>query len=329
MNLKGISVVIPNYNGRNLFPQTLPFVFKALENCGLPFEVIIVDDCSTDESVEFLRQNYPQVQVVVNEVNQGFAPTINRGAFLAKFDLLFLLNSDVKLEPDYFEHLLPYFDQPDTFGVMGRIENWDDDTIQDGAKFPALHGVKIKTFVNYLPVQKPIEQKVWTMYLSGAEALVRTEKFVLLGGFDEIFAPYYIEDYELSLRAWRLGWVCYYEHKSVCRHKTSSSIKSKSRKRQIQMIYYRNKLFLHAIHLSKLQFKIYFAGVMADSLFRLLTLRLYYVKAIMLFLKEKHTCIESKQRFEGLARRVGTNLSVKAVVAKILRSLENTRVEYF
>lgn len=95
------------------------------------------------------------------------------------------------------------------------------------------------------------------------------------------------------------------------------------------MIYYRNKLFLHAIHLSKLQFKIYFAGVMADSLFRLLTLRLYYVKAIMLFLKEKHTCIESKQRFEGLARRVGTNLSVKAVVAKILRSLENTRVEYF
>ncbi|HNR75154.1 MAG TPA: glycosyltransferase, partial [Cyclobacteriaceae bacterium] len=104
MNLKGISVVIPNYNGRNLFPQTLPFVFKALENCGLPFEVIIVDDCSTDESVEFLRQNYPQIQVVVNEVNRGFAPTINRGAFLAKFDLLFLLNSDVKLEPDYFEY---------------------------------------------------------------------------------------------------------------------------------------------------------------------------------------------------------------------------------
>lgn len=158
---------------------------------------------------------------------------------------------------------------------------------------------------------------------------MRTEKFVLLGGFDEIFAPYYIEDYELSLRAWRLGWMCYYEHKSVCRHKTSSSIKSKSRKRQIQMIYYRNKLFLHAIHLSKLQFKIYFAGVMADSLFRLLTLRLYYVKAIMLFLKEKHTCIESKQRFERLARHVGTNLSVKAVVAKILRSLKNTRVEYF
>ncbi|KXK24039.1 MAG: family 2 glycosyl transferase [Bacteroidetes bacterium OLB12] len=329
MNLKGISVVIPNYNGRNLFPQTLPFVFKALENCGLPFEVIIVDDCSTDESVEFLRQNYPQIQVVVNEVNRGFAPTINRGAFLAKFDLLFLLNSDVKLEPDYFEYLIPYFDQPDTFGVMGRIENWDDDTIQDGAKFPAIHGVKIKTFVNYLPVQKPIEQKVWTMYLSGAEALVRTEKFVLLGGFDEIFAPYYIEDYELSLRAWRLGWVCYYEHKSVCRHKTSSSIKSKSRKRQIQTIYYRNKIFLHKIHLTPQQFFFYAVQLSLECLLRVITLKFYYINAIMLFLKARQECNISRKKFETLAKRAGVSLSVRQVRDKILQNLRGIPLSKF
>lgn len=65
----------------------------------------------------------------------------------------------MKLEPDYFEYLIPYFDQPDTFGVMGRIENWDDDTIQDGAKFPVIRGVKIKTFVNYLPVQNQLSRR--------------------------------------------------------------------------------------------------------------------------------------------------------------------------
>ncbi|MBX2894986.1 MAG: glycosyltransferase [Cyclobacteriaceae bacterium] len=326
---KGISVVIPNYNGINLFPQTLPSLFKALATCGQPYEVIIVDDCSTDNSVNYLKENYPQISVLVNEVNKGFAPTINRGGFHAKHELLFLLNSDIKLEPNYFEPLLPYFDKPDTFGVMGRIINWDNDGIQDGAKFPTFRWAKIKTFTNYLQLQPEVKAGLYTMYLSGAEALVSKEKFLRLGGFDEIFTPYYIEDYELSLRAWRLGWNCYYEHSAVCRHKTSSSIKLKSKKKQIQTIYYRNKLFLHAIHLSKTQFKIYYVRVVLESLFRVLIFRFYYLRAIKLYSNEQYKCVESRQKFERLAMQVGTNLPIKAVVAKILRSLKNTRVERF
>ncbi len=328
MNAKGISVVIPNYNGINLFPQTLPHLFNALENSGLLHEIIIVDDCSTDESVGFLRDNYPQIIIIENEVNRGFAPTINRGAFLARFELIFLLNSDVKLELNYFGPLISYFDREDTFGVMGRIVNWDDDRIQDGAKLPSFQGVKIKTFVNYLP-ESPVQSGLYTMYLSGAEALVSREKFLLLGGFDEIFAPYYIEDYELSLRAWRLGWVCYYEHNSVCRHRTSSSIKSKSKKKQIQTIYYRNKMFLHAIHLSAAQMRLYYLQIFFECLIRVLSFRFYYVDSIRLYFRSRHKCRESRARYDQLTKKTGTNLSFRDVAGKIMRSLNRVTISRF
>ena len=328
-SVNGISVVIPNYNGSHLFPDTLPPLFRALAQSNQPYEVIIVDDCSTDDSVSFLKDNYPQVTVLRNEVNRGFAPTINRGAFASRYDLVFLLNSDVKLEPDYFGHLLPYFDQADTFGVMGQIVNWNDDRIQDGAKLPTFQGAKIKTFKNFLPAETPIQGGLYTMYLSGAEALVKREKLLQLGGFDEIFAPYYIEDYEMSLRAWRLGWKCYYEHRAVCRHKTSSSIKSKSRKKHIQTIYYRNKMFLHAIHLSRWQMLFYFPQILFECLIRVLSFRFHYVNSIMLFFKQRHQCKQSKKKFESLAAQVGTNLPLGSVASKIVRSLNRTIIWRF
>jgi GT2 family glycosyltransferase len=167
------------------------------------------------------------------------------------------------------------------------------------------------------------------MYLSGAEALVSKEKLQMLGGFDEIFAPYYIEDYELSLRAWRLGWKCYYDHRSMCRHKTSSSIKSKSRKKQIQSIYYRNKMFLHAIHLSGFQMAIYYPQIFFECLVRVISFRFHYVNSIRLFFAGKNKCKESKRRFEELSKRVGTNLTLSQVAKKIGDSLNRTEIWRF
>ena len=326
---RGISAVIPNYNGVSLFPQTLPTLFAALKRSRLPYEVIIVDDCSTDDSVAFLTREYPEVRVITSKVNQGFSPTINKGIREALYDLVFLLNSDVKLEPDYFTYLIPYFERSDTFGVMGQIVNWEDDRIQDGAKLPTFQGAKIKTFKNFLPSETPVQPGLFTMYLSGAETLVSKEKLQMLGGFDEIFAPYYIEDYELSLRAWRLGWKCYYDHRAMCRHRTSSSIKSKSRKKHIQTIYYRNKMFLHAIHLNSFQMAIYYPQIFFECLVRVVSFRFHYVNSIKLFFKGRHKCVDSKKKFELLADKVGTNLTLAQVAKKIGDSLNRTIVWRF
>ena len=62
-----------------------------------------------------------------------------------------------------------------------------------------------------------MKEGLYTMYLSGANAFMDKEKFMLIGKLDEIFSPFYVEDFELSLRAWRLGFTCYYDYESVCR----------------------------------------------------------------------------------------------------------------
>lgn len=72
---KGISVVIPNYNGKNLLPEILPPLYKALKNTNLFYEIIISDDCSTDNSIQFIKDNYKDIIVLTAEENKGFSPT--------------------------------------------------------------------------------------------------------------------------------------------------------------------------------------------------------------------------------------------------------------
>jgi GT2 family glycosyltransferase len=138
-----ISVVIPNYNGKTLLEQNLPHVIEALQKSGMEYEIIISDDASTDNSVAFVKQNYPFIYLITSQSNQGFSVTINKGIMASTCDLVFALNSDVQVSPEYFQSQLKYFEAKDTFGVMGRIIGMDNDTIQDGAKYPlkTIHSV--------------------------------------------------------------------------------------------------------------------------------------------------------------------------------------------
>ena len=329
MTHKGISVVIPNYNGIALLPKILPPLFKALTFSCLPYEVIISDDCSKDDSISFLQETFPQVTVTVNDENKGFSPTINKGIFAARYDYVLLLNSDVILTENYFIPLLRYFDKPDTFGVMGRIIGWNDDILQDCAKFPSFHGAKIKTTGNYF-LKTPAENDwLYSMYLSGANALIDRKKLMILNGFDEIFAPFYVEDFELSLRAWRLGWKCYYEHFAICRHKVSVTIKTKNSKSLVNSVYYRNKMYLHAIHLSGPLRFFWYLQLLPETLIRLLTLRFYYLDALSMFLMNKKAVQKSKQQFFKLAKRSEKILTVKEVVNGIRDSIPEKNIIRF
>jgi GT2 family glycosyltransferase len=324
-SVKGISVVIPNYNGATLLPEILPALYVALQNTQLPYEVIVSDDCSTDSSLIFLKEQYPQVDVIENKVNQGFSKTINQGIYNAKHELVLLLNSDVKLTPTFFEKQLPYFELPDTFGVMSKIVGWDDDVIQDGGKYPSFHGTKIKTSGNYVPLQNDNNIKLYSMYLSGANALISREKIIQLGGFDEIFSPFYVEDFELSLRAWRLGWKCYYEHNAVCRHKTSTTIKNKDSKKFVRKIYNRNKMLLHAIHLPNYKKPLWYLQLFAEAIVQTALGKYWFFAAVKSFLQSGAAIKRSKQNLLSVAE--GKPLfSVKEVVHIVLAQI-NT-IEY-
>lgn len=325
----GLSVVIPNYDGVALFPHTLPTVVAALSNFPLPSEIVVSDDCSTDESVAYLQKNFPFVRIVQSEINSGFSVTANRGIAAAQYELVLLLNSDVKLEPDYFARPLKYFERPDTFGVVGKIVGWEDNLIQDGAKYPYFHGAKIKTSGNYiLKWKEEMKDGLYSMYLSGANALLNRKIFLAIGGFNELFSPFYVEDYELSLRAWRLGYKCYYEHRAVCRHRVSDTIKRKSAKAAVEKIYNRNKMYLHAIHLPAGKRYLYFLQLIPEVIGRLLIGQWAYTQAVLAFITSYPQVRASREKLQKLA--AGKKLlSVREVARFIWDSIKNKDVLRF
>ena len=95
-----ISTVLPNYNGRHLLEKNIPSLLEAIGT--IHNEIIVVDDCSTDDSVAFLENTYPNIKVIRNDVNLGFSSTCNKGIRAATLDLLCIVNTDVTFTPDYF-----------------------------------------------------------------------------------------------------------------------------------------------------------------------------------------------------------------------------------
>lgn len=327
---QSISVVIPNYNGEYLLPAILPALYTALTKANVPYEIIISDDCSTDQSIALVSTQYPGIKILQNSTNSGFSVTANKGFYAARHNYISLLNSDVKLTEDYFIPLFKYFEEDkNTFGVMGRIIGWDDDEIQDGAKYPSFHGAKIKTTGNYISLQPDTNDRLYSMYLSGANALIDRHKLLQLGGFNELFSPFYVEDYELSLRAWRLGYTCYYDHFAVCRHQVSKSIKAKNKKKYINTIYYRNKLFLHYIHLSGADLLLWELQLIGETIFSFFTGKFYFFTSLRLFFKNLREAKLAKDKITALSVQTKKFYPVKQVAQFILNSLNQEKTKRF
>lgn len=299
-----ISVVIPNYNGIKLLKENLPAVYKVLDFSVVDYEIILVDDCSTDNSVGFITSHYPDIKLINNRHNEGFSPTINKGIMAAKKDLVLALNSDVLLQPDYLSAQFKYFEDEDTFGVMGRIIGLHDDNIQDAAKYPQQRRSKISGTKNYLPIHAAdFEQPLPSLFLSGANALMDRKKVQALLGFDPIYAPFYVEDLDLSMRAWRMGWKCYYEHQAICRHPVSATIATYHTKRKIKLIASRNKFIFHALHLQGKDLVYWYIQLFFELLYRWTMGNFTFYRAFFLFLGKQQAIQQSKHQLHVLAQQ--------------------------
>jgi GT2 family glycosyltransferase len=322
---KTISVVLPNYNGKKLMEMYLPSVVTALGNAGVDYELIIVDDCSKDDSVDFIKTHYPNIKLLVNKENLGFSGTCNRGIEVAKMELTLLLNSDVQLTPDYFEGQWKYFEKPDTFGVMGRIMDKDGEYIEDAARILFYLGCRIKA--NRFYYNEDAEDWAYTAYLSGANALVDTAKLKELNGFDEIYAPFSSEDSDLSTRAWLLGWKCYYEHSSVCFHQVSGSIKKNIRSRLLNTVYFRNRFVFQQIHLSGIRaFLLPVHILVVEVIAKTLIGKLWIWRSYREYLKLSKQIARSKEEFTSLKSKHESSLNIDDIMSIIENSINNRPV---
>jgi GT2 family glycosyltransferase len=273
--MDSVSVVIPTYNGRNLLAKNLPPLFRAIACYSSPVEVIVVDDASSDDTAAFLRENFPLVTVIVNEANAGFAETINRGILTAVNDVVLALNNDILVEEDLFNNALCWFDDPAVFSVTPDII---DPRRKESQAIPRLQPGICWFRTRYLQRTDlaSLEGEIPIFYGSGGASFYDRRKLLLLGSFDLIYHPFYIEDIDLSYRAWKAGWKCLMEPRTTVYHETSSTILNLHKKRKIKFIGDRNRTLLLWLNITDRSLILrYFAFLPFSLLYDLVAFRKY------------------------------------------------------
>jgi GT2 family glycosyltransferase/glycosyltransferase involved in cell wall biosynthesis len=234
------SVVIPNWNGRDLLERYLPSVVEALQ--GNPAnEIIVVDNGSTDGSAEYLRDQFPEVRVVALPKNLGFGGGSNLGFRGARNDIVVLLNSDMRVDPAFLQPLLDGFTNPQVFAVSCQI------FLSDRSKRREETGLTEGWWENgRLRVSHRDDAAVNTLfpcfYAGGGSAAFDRAKFLELGGFDEILAPFYLEDTDIGFNAWKRGWTVFYQPASVVFHEHRGTIGRKFSTAYIESVLKKNYL---------------------------------------------------------------------------------------
>lgn len=316
---KSVSIIIPNYNGKHLLEDYLPYTIQAIENAGVDYEIIVVDDASKDDSVMFIETQYPQIILLKNEKNKGFSGTCNVGMLKASKELMLFLNSDIKLSPDYFDNQWQCFEDENTFGTMGRIIDANP-KVKDGPRLPKIFGLKYRIH-DFFEVKE--SRPVPTAFLSGANALVCSKKMKILGGFNEIFSPFYYEDTELIVRVLRLGWNCYHVNQSICNHLGSSTINANHLRKNIKIVFYRNRYLMHGLHLTAFQFQLFkFQTLILEVIPKTLIGRFWIWESFLVLSKFKAQINEAKLKLEHLAEVNGTLISIFALRKKIINLLK-------
>lgn len=231
-NNLNVSIVLTNYNGEELLRKNLPRVVKASEfKPNNVVEIIIVDDGSTDGSVEFLKKNYPAIKLIRHKEKMGFVSTTNTGVRNAEGDLVALLNSDVVPERDFLANSITHFKTTDVFAVSFHEKgfSWAKGFFKDG-------------YVMHEP-GKADNKLHETFWVSGGSAIFRRSYWKELGGMDEdLLSPFYWEDIDICYRAAKRGWKLLWEPKSVVEHKHESTIGKVHTKAYIDRVRERNQL---------------------------------------------------------------------------------------
>jgi len=235
---RAASLVIPNWNGRDLLEKFLPSWLAAIESHP-GSEVLVVDNGSTDGSADWIRVNYPQIHLLALDRNLGFGGGSNAGFRAAANDIVVLLNSDMRVEPDFLGPLLGGFTDESVFAVSCQI------FLGDKSKRREETGLTEGWWQDGgLRVSHREDPEVDTLfpcfYGGGGSCAFDRAKFLELGGFDELLAPFYLEDTDIGFQAWKRGWKVLYQPASIVHHEHRGTIGKKFSPAYIQSVLRKN-----------------------------------------------------------------------------------------
>jgi O-antigen biosynthesis protein len=227
-----VSIIIPNWNGKELLRKHLPFVIK---HSGKS-EIIVVDDKSTDDSIDYLQKNFPEVIIIRKENHSGFAGAVNIGVQSAQGEIVVLLNTDVEPEEGYLDNLLIHFLDNKVFAVGCLEKSYETDNI-------ILRGRGLAHWEKgfYIHRRGDVDGSD-TAWVNGGAGAFRKDIWDTLNGMNEIYNPFYWEDIDISYRAVKKGYKLIFEPESIIKHYHENGIiKDKFSENTVRIISYRNQ----------------------------------------------------------------------------------------
>lgn len=202
---RGISVVVPSRNGRELVAGLLAGLTRELD--GIESEIIVVDNGSDDGTAAWLGTEYPWVIVEQRVEALSFARAVNAGIERSRYSHVCLLNNDMILRPGFFAPLLNAFERvPNLFCATAQIFFPEGMRREETGKAVWRQERSATDFPVYCVNPVKGEDLTYVLYGSGGCSLYDTAKLRALGMLDEIYDPAYVEDLDLGYRGWRRGW---------------------------------------------------------------------------------------------------------------------------
>jgi GT2 family glycosyltransferase len=241
-----VAIVILNWNGRDFLRKFLPAV---VSSTYLNKRIIVADNASSDDSVSFLRENFPQVELIINPANEGFAKGYNTALRQVKADYYVLLNSDVEVTPGWIEPIITLmekdwsiaacqpkmltYDQKNRFEYAGACGGWID---QLG--YPFARG---RVFDDCEEDHGQYEKEAECFWASGAALFVKSNIYQEVGGLDEYFFAHQ-EEIDFCWRLKLKGYKVFSQPASVVYHVGGGTLPKTNHKKTY--LNFRNNLIM-------------------------------------------------------------------------------------
>ncbi len=264
-----VAVVILNWNGKKLLEQFLPGVLACSRNEAT---VYVADNASTDDSLAYVRANFPEIRVVVNRENYGFAGGYNRSLDTIEADVFVLLNSDVEVTPGWIGPVIRYMEKEPGIGAcQPKILSFHQ---RDHFEYAGAGGGYIDRYgypfcrgriFNHLEKDlKQYDQPAEVFWASGACMFVRSSVFRQVNGFDETFFAH-MEEIDLCWRIQRAGFSIRYQPAAVVYHVGGGTL-PKSNPGKTYLNFRNNLLMLHKNLAAARLFPVMFYRMLLDGL---------------------------------------------------------------
>lgn len=249
---KKIAVVILNWNGAKLLEQFLPFVVKYSNEANL----YVADNASTDESIQLVKSRFPDIKIIQNEGNYGFAKGYNQALKEVEEDYYALVNSDIEVTENWLSPILSIFEKESSIGIIQpKILDYKKKECFEYAGaaggyidkygYPYCRGRLFDT------IEKDTHQydnETEIFWASGACFFIRKEIYRKLNGFDDDFFAHQ-EEIDLCWRAFNMGYKIKYTHQSVVYHVGGATLNQSNPKKTF--LNFRNSLLMLLKNLPK------------------------------------------------------------------------------